>query len=338
MRKPVPLSGLLLLMATSAWALASGTLDWHTHRICPLRQWRTRSWSRCWPGAPKIAGPTLCLDVLLPPVEELLLDALPRAPSETRCDDTSQGSTLDGVASEPGECGDHTVGVVMTKIRELEKGMVSLAESLRVVFAQTRKMVEDTAATTIQFLPQLVEKQICPLETIIEQHKQILSAAIKGIPTEINEAVGPIASRIRCLELASQGLAGPASHVAKEGSRLQLSASADCLPQHGEQVYIDGLKNDTYNRRFGSCVGYDPDSGRVLVSLWHDLPTKKFRPEHLTINAPCPRCGACLEGRTICCECHYGEHDGGIECLPRPSETWAHGDPLGQITQSTYLT
>ena len=117
---------------------------------------------------------------------------------------------------------------------------------------------------------------------------------------QVGERISPIVSRIHALELAS------VDHP-----------PAIAVPEHGQIVYIDGLKTDHFNRRFGTCAGFDSASGRVLVDFWHDLPTKKFLLQNITISSQCPRCNACMEGRTICGECEYGGLDGGLSRLPR---------------------
>ena len=134
----------------------------------------------------------------------------------------------------------------------------------------------------------------------------------------ITEKFGPIESRIRALEAVSPvRTACPAP--AEDDPHIRVQASAELLPRIGEQVYVDGLKNDSFNRRFGTCDGFEPSSGRVIVSFWHDLPAKRILPQFLIINADCPRCGSCLGGRTFCGQCRYGDHDGGLLLFPRPS-------------------
>ena len=99
------------------------------------------------------------------------------------------------------------------------------------------------------------------------------------------------------------------------------------VPEVGDAVLVQGVQNDLYNRRYGTCVGLDPASGRHLVSFWHDLPTVKLRAEHLVVNAPCVRCGACLGGRTYCSSCNYGDIDGRVDRLPRATASTSSTRP-----------
>ena len=58
-----------------------------------------------------------------------------------------------------------------------------------------------------------------------------------------SEKFGPIESRIRALEAASPvRTACPAS--AEDDPHIRVQASAELLPRIGEQVYVNGLKND----------------------------------------------------------------------------------------------
>ena len=115
------------------------------------------------------------------------------------------------------------------------------------------------------------------------------------------DRIAGLSSRIRVLELASSAV-------------MNKSAA----PTEGDIVYVDGLKSDLYNRRFGSICGFDSTSGRFLVSFWHDLEPNKFLLQNLQVGMKCPRCESCLGGRTYCGACNFGSLDGGLSLLPRP--------------------
>jgi len=101
--------------------------------------------------------------------------------------------------------------------------------------------------------------------------------------------------------------------------RVGVRASCDLPPLVGEAVLVDGLKSVQFNGRFGTCVGVDTASGRTNIQFMHDLPPVRILLHHLTINAKCPRCMACLGGRTYCSSCDYGCCDGGLFALARRS-------------------
>ena len=205
------------------------------------------------------------------------------------------------------------VNDMTARVEKLERSLLDLARTtgsiVNDVVTKMGHIIDDSNKLLSEHFPVMVAKGVSPVEMRID---------------DLVQATEDIRSRLASLEqLPTQTVATPTPAKDDVGSRLQLRATPDRLPHVGEQVYIDGVRSEIYNRRFGRCEGLEPSSGRVVVSLWHDLPGIKLMPHNLIINANCPRCSACLEGRTICCECEYGAVDGGLLPLPRPSENRA---------------